>query len=265
MTYTPRVWILANHISQRAARRGLSVDLKRLRYASESLLAPVPRAARESVLCVGVGHGHDVLLDLLEGRIGRVTGVDPFNEVDGNGDEEFGELSGLIDSLGLADRFEVMRSTIEEFLESDNRRYGLILLSDVLHHIFVTKLPLRRSAEYEPAVMLFRALKEHADSGGMLAISDVRRSGLRPFLHRMGILGGEVEYVTKQEPGEWTRAAEGGGWRFAGRDWYVPWALRGVARIAPWAVRPACDRYRLYFETEKGETADQGFPKPSGA
>ncbi|MEI6632418.1 MAG: methyltransferase domain-containing protein [Chlamydiota bacterium] len=252
MSDDPRVTELGEHIARRAAGRGLSVDLARLRYASESLLAPVPRELRESVLCVGVGHGHDVLLDLLEGRIGRATGVDPFNEADGNGDEDFAELRGLIASLGLADRFEVKRSTVVDFLERDARRWGLILMSDVLHHIFVTRRPLRRSGEYEEAVALFRALHGRAAAGGVMVISDVRRSGLRARLHRMGILGGEVEYATKQEPGEWRRAVEEGGWRFARRDWYVPWALRGAARIVPWAVRPACDRYRLYFTVENG-------------
>jgi 2-polyprenyl-3-methyl-5-hydroxy-6-metoxy-1,4-benzoquinol methylase len=251
-----RVRDLEEHVNRRAERRGLSINVVRLRYACESLLAPVPRRARESVLCVGVGHGHDALLNLLEGRYGRVTGVDPFNEADGNGDGEYRELRALIDEWGLGNRFEVRRVTIGDFLESDDRRYGLVLMSDVLHHIFVTRQPLRHSEEYGGAVALFRALKNRAAEGGMMAISDVQRSGPRPWLQRLGFLGRQVEYATKQNWCEWKGAAKRGGWRFARHDWYVPWALRGAARIIPWAVRPACDRYHLYFDAGEPEMPD---------
>jgi hypothetical protein len=245
--HTTSANILAERIIERAGRRGLSVDIGRLRYASESLLAPIPPAARESVLCVGVGHGHDVLLDLLEGRLGRVTGVDPFNEADGNGDAEYRELVNLVGALGLAGRFEVRREAIADFLARDARRWGLVLMSDVLHHIFVTRSRLAASGEYPKSVELFRALRAHTSPGGMLAVSDVRRSGLRPFLHRHGLIGGDVEYATKQKPGEWVRAAEEAGWRMVRLDRYIPWALRNAARIASWAAGAACDRYRLYF------------------
>ncbi len=244
-----------------------SQDMERLRRAMQDRLARRPQltssldrhiyyeraflGARRfgSALVVGVGHGHDALLSLLDGRFERADGVDPYHADHGNDSTDHQHLLALISELGLTARFEVHRMEIQDFLASCERRYDLILLPDVLHHIFVTDQPLRKSALYAPCRTLFGALRGVAAPGAVLAISDAPRSGLRPSLVRHGVLRSTVDYRTKQAAEEWRAAAQEAGWRFESADPYVPYALRHLRGLLKWPPLPwlYADRYFLRF------------------
>ena len=240
---------LAAVIRNRAIRRGLSVDLERLRYANGCLFDRVPESALRHALYVGVGHGHDALLAVLNNQVDSVVGVDPYIDTDGNDTQDYDDIKATIQELGLEDRFSVVRERIEDYLQHVNTTFDCIVFNDVLHHIFVTDALLRNNSCLPPAVALFESLGALTNAGGTLVISDVERHGLRPFLIRVGALTGHVNYRTKQPREEWTHAAVKGGWSLFDQANYVPWRFRAMEKF--WSGAPGrftlCDKYFLYF------------------
>ena len=236
-------------IRNRAIRRGLSVDLERLRYANGHLFDRVPKSAPRHALYVGVGHGHDALLAVLSNQVDSVVGVDPYIDTDGNDTQDYDDIKATIQELGLEDRFSVVRERIEDYLQHVNTTFDCIVFNDVLHHIFVTDALLRSDSCLPPAVALFESLGALSNAGGTLVISDVERHGLRPFLIRVGALTGHVNYRTKQPREEWTHAAVKGGWTLFDQANYVPWRFRTMEKF--WSGAPGrftlCDKYFLYF------------------
>lgn len=243
---------LAEVIERRAARRGLHVDIERLRYANAWLLKNVPADAK--ALFVGVGHGHDALLALLDGHCGQIVGVDPYIETHGNGDQDYMELSDLIEAFGYEHRFELRRRTIQQYIEEEQGvRFDAIVCADVLHHIFVTPKSLLRSPDGPPATELFRQLCGLCKPGARLVVSETSRHGLRPWLSRISPHGGDVDYSTKQHWGQWRDAARDAGWRFLSVRDYVPWALRQRHFLFANAFGryTTCDRYALEFAADE--------------
>lgn len=240
--------LLAGFVSERADRRGLHVDVGRLRYANRWLFQGVPHGG--TALFVGVGHGHDALLALLDGYCGKVVGVDPYIETDGNGGADFLDLLKLADMMGLTDRLEIHRETIQDFLARETGRpFDLIICADVLHHIFVISEPLSRSEEGPQASALFESLVRVCRKGAHLVISETSRHGLRPFLVGRGLLSGTVDYTTKQGWREWARVVQAAGWHLLHLDDYIPWAFRkwGWLFANIFGRYTLSDRYRLAF------------------
>lgn len=243
---------LAAAVAARARRRGLRVDLDRLRYANAHVYGAAAGPRPERSLYVGVGHGHDALLALLDGLTGAVVGVDPYVGRDGNDDADHRALVDLCRALDLGSRFVVERATIEDYLASASAsgRFDLIVCNDVLHHVFTTAAPLSASPLFGAATELFRRFAAAARPGARLALSEVQRHGLRPLVHRLGLAGGAVDYRTKQPWREWCRAAEAAGWRRVDLVNYVPFALRGTAAMWRGGLGRVtlCDRYFLHFQ-----------------
>ena len=223
-----------------------------MRYLNDCLFGDIPSRRPGTTLYVGVGHGLDALLALQQGLTEKIVGVDPYISTDGNDDQDYQALVDEIDALQLTDRFQVHRSTIEEYIPGASDRFDCIICNDVLHHIFVTKQLLTRSSLMTPAEDLFRNMLSVANPGCTLVISDVERHGLRPMLSRWGLMGGNVNYRTKQSRGQWVEAATAGGWSRVSEINYVPWRLRGQRAI--WSGRlgrfTLCDKYHLYLANE---------------
>lgn len=213
-------------LKKTARRRGLHVDINRLRYVNSCLYSIIPKENRPNVLYVGVGHGHDAVLALLDGLVSNVVGVDPYIAGHGNSDADYQELLALIDVYGLADCFIVEPTTIERYLDKRTESFDLIVLSNVLHHIFVTEEPLGRSDCFSEAVTLFKNLAVASNPGGTLVISEAQRHGVRPFLSNLGVLRGAVNYRTKQSWNEWNKAVTCAEWSLNKVQNYVPYRLR---------------------------------------
>lgn len=236
-------------VTARCSRRGSSADATRFRYANARIYASLAGHPASHALYVGVGHGLDALLALEDGLAQRVTGVDPFVGEHGNDEGDYHNLLELIGETGLADRFRLVRATVQEYIEGQEASFDLIICNDVLHHIFVTETPLQRSDLADEAESLFRAFHEVCTSRALLVIGEPERHGPRQVLTHIGLLGGSVEYSTKQASGEWRDAATRAGWRFVARRYYVPWRLRRLESILSgslgrWTV---CDKYLLSF------------------
>lgn len=242
---------LADLVKQRAEKRGLSVSLEKMEYATQAFFAPLPEGRFENALFVGVGHGHDALVALAGKKIIRVVGVDPYIESDGNGEEDYQSLLETIRSLGLTDHFVVHKATIQEFLIDNHETFDLIVIADVLHHIFVSLEPLSKSVLFDDAKSLFSTLKDVAPNG-YLAISDVQRHGLRPWLHRVGLLPGSVDYRTKQSHRQWDYVVTQAGWSGIGFKNYLPYRLRKITFLLDglWGRWSLCDKYFLYYKNE---------------
>lgn len=232
--------VLIKSIEQRSEKRGLASSIEKMRYALKLFFLPIRRNKFSKVLFVGVGHGHDALLALLENKTDVVVGVDPFIAEDGNDDEDYDELVALINELNLTNRFFLHKETIQSFLEKTSEVYDLIIITDVLHHIFVTCEPLSQSQCFHVAKALFGQLRMAAAApNSVLAISEAYRFGLRPWLSRKGLIEGHVDYHTKQSPSQWEYAATAGGWKYIETRVYVPFALRKLS----WLLRRSALRW----------------------
>jgi len=221
---------LEEFVLQRARKRGLRVDLAKMAYLQDSL-RPYLSPNGEKVLYVGVGHGLDAVYALLTGVVQEVVGVDPYYSDHGNDDDDYQILEGLIGRCRLEDRFKVHRGTIQEYLDDCREEFSAVVISDALHHIFVTRSRLSRSPHLLDSAELFRIIGEHTRPGGALLVQETERWGLRQILTRLGLMSGSVDYRTKQSWREWRRAAVEGGFVFRGKVVYVPWALRRWRRM----------------------------------
>ncbi|MGF1610071.1 MAG: class I SAM-dependent methyltransferase [Kiloniellales bacterium] len=235
-------------IETRSRRRGLSADLARLRYANRYVYPEADTGRPRRVLYVGVGHGLDALLALIDGLVERVVGVDPYLATHGNDDEDYRALTDLLEEFGLNARFTVHRGLIQDYRCDGEEAPDRIVINDVLHHIFETAEPLRECAMFPDAVALFGRLRALSAPDARLVLGDVSRHGLRPLAGRLGLFHRAVDYTTKQDWCEWDAAVLEGGWRRLGLVDYVPYAL------APWrtALRGWPARYSLcekYFLT----------------
>ncbi len=249
MTDAKSAAFIENSIEKRATRRGLHVNIKRLRYANQRLFDGVPKKGGRA-LYVGIGHGHDALLALTDHLVGAIVGVDPYVGEHGNDENDYDELRATIANLGLNDRFNVIQSTIQDYLPKKAEKFDCIIFNDVLHHIYVTSKSLRRDDCFAQAVQLFQHLSSVTVDDGSLVIADVERHGLRPVFTKIGLLKGDVDYSTKQAREEWAAAAVEGGWRQIGTANYIPWRFRRQralwsGTVGRWTL---CDKYFLWFE-----------------
>ena len=129
--------------------RSLSVSIDKMSY-SNSVSVGSYNKKFDNALFVGVGHGHDVLMHLINGYVDKVDGVDPYYALDGNDDLDYENLVNLTQDLGLNERLTIYKETIQTYLSNCKKNYDLIVLPDVLHHIFVTeKLALKTMLDVE--------------------------------------------------------------------------------------------------------------------
>ena len=236
-------------VATRMKRRDSTADMQRLRYVNECLYRPLLGRRVDSALYVGVGHGLDVILALLNGFTKRVVGVDPYIADHGNDQMDYKKLMELIRQNELGDRFQIKKMTIEEYLPTSNTKFDLIVCNDVLHHIFWTSELLNRSEFFSDAVNLFRNLANSCCGEGMMVIAEPERHGLRQMLTGLGVLKGSVNYRTKQPRNEWANAAVTGGWSLIWETNYIPWKFRGSRWLWSGFIGrfTLCDKYFLYF------------------
>lgn len=240
---------LEQSILARSRHRGIHVDLKKIRYSIHEIYKNVPDYYRRKALYVGVGHGQDALLALLDGLVQSVVGVDPY-EGGGNDDDDYRDLLSLIHTFRLEDRFLLQKGTIEDYLQQGGEPVSMVVCCDVLHHIFETETPLRQGVCFELAVELFEQMYQACGEDGMLMISDVQRHGFRPFMAKRGWIQTPVNYRTKQNWQEWHAAATEAGWKRIRKEVYIPFAFQKLGWLFrnPLGLFTLCDRYFLYYK-----------------
>jgi SAM-dependent methyltransferase len=246
-------------VEKRAARRSLHVDLTRMRYANRCLYANSQPMDGGHTLYVGVGHGHDALLALIDGLASDIVGIDPYIGDHGNDDQDYEDLLQIISETSLDQRFSVRRETIESYLQDNSATFDRIVCNDVLHHIFEESLPLVESSEFEAAVALFTRFREICRPGGSLLISDAGRHGLRQLVHYTGMTKSRVNYQTKQPWQQWDAALVQAGWTQTNIKNYVPYRLRQYSGLLSglFGRHTLCDHYILTY------SHDGGFPDAS--
>lgn len=241
--------ILARAVGERAARRGLNADLDRIRYANNYLYTESGPSDQNTTLYVGVGHGHDAMLALIDELTGEITGVDPYIGDHGNDDQDFEALVQLISELSLENRFTVQRNTVQSYLDGDPGSFDRIVCSDVLHHIFEESVPLTQSPEFDAAVALFKRFRAITRPGGSLVISDAGRHGLRQLIHQAGLNKFRGNYQNKQPWQQWDAALVQAGWRRTSLHNYIPFPLRQYSKLFSGLLGryTVCEHYVLSY------------------
>ena len=245
--------LLAEKINERAKRRRLTVSMAKMRYAHNLFFKHFKGQKFPNALYVGVGHGHFALLSLLDEIADNIVGVDPYYDKDGNSEYEYEELISTINELKLEKRFKVVKSTVEEYLESViNERFDLIVLSDVLHHIYDSRVLLTESSSWHECIKLFSKLKDNSEPGAVMTIHELQRHGLRPWLARIGIINSNINYDKKQNERQWIKAAKQGGWKLDRIDTYIPHSCRNWGWLFNnWLGRyTLSNRYTIYFKNK---------------
>ena len=245
--------LLEQAIKTRAERKKLKVDLERMRHFNGLLFDDGAGQPGGETLYVGVGHGHDALLAIVDGQMERVVGVDPFISGHGNDDEDLRRLVEIIDELELTEKFAVKRMFIQQYLDEATEKVDRIVCNDVLHHIFVTSERLTKSDLFSDAVELFKRFHDATVDNGVLIVADVSRHGVRQYVHGvarpLGLARFQGNYTRKQQWTEWDAAIQAAGWRREAVRNYIPFALKDHPGLLGGRLGRAtlCDKYLLTY------------------
>lgn len=216
---------LEEFIDARNRKKGLKLSTEKLFY-SRIYVTPELREHGENVLYVGIGHGLNVIQDLVSGTVQNAVGVDPYIEGHGNDHQSFLNLLDFVKESKLSERLAVHYKEVQEYLPGCREKFSAVVCFDVLHHIFITADPISRSRHAKDAIILFKALREKTMNGGLLLVGETQRYGLRQLLWRFGVLPSRVNYRTKQNFSEWRMLIEQSGFKLLKQKVYIPWVLR---------------------------------------
>jgi len=220
--------ILEKSINSRRIEKELSINMKKLHYAIKYYYHHTNKKV-ERLLVIGIGHGHDAILSLLEGYVELIDGVDPFYAADGNDDRDYNELLEIINKLELTNNINVHKLTIQDYLKNKKNMIGLydmVIIPDTLHHIYVTKSKISNSKYKNDCVQLFKSIYEVVKPGGHLCISEAPRNGVIPMLTKCQLIKTEVDYSTKQQMAEWKNILKETSWSYKGYSIYIPNAFK---------------------------------------
>lgn len=235
-----KIEILEKNIEDRKKRlshkgTNLNVSLNKMQYSNKIFIGKYNKKYKNA-LFIGVGHGHDVLLSFFNSYISRADGVDPYYSSDGNDSVDYNNLLNLIDNLDLNKKFILHKQTIQTYLAKCNEKYDLIVLPDVLHHIFVTESLLEKSKLFDECTFLFQSLYKVSRDKCDLLISDAPRTGLRIILSNNKIIENNVDYKTKQPHKQWKLAIEKSGWFHQETEYYIPYFLKKFTFILKFKI-----------------------------
>jgi len=239
-------------ILERSKRRGLNVNLNKMKYLSKSLFANLHYTPKSSLI-IGIGHGHNILVMMLMGLLDEVVGVDPYISSAGNDDIDYKLLIETSKQLELQNKLTIHKTTIQDFLLNNKfekkKKYDFIYAADVFHHIFVTEEKLSESNVYDESIELFAKLKGMLNIGRCFVLDEVERRGAMPLLVTSGVTKWQIDYTTKQSYREWEKSAKAGGFVLCNMNVYVPYRLRKFKFLLNnrFALYTLCNRFFLSF------------------
>ncbi len=235
---------LAEVISEKADERDLTISYDKLIYNIETWIDGVENRGR--VLDIGCGGGFALCLLCARYEFDYGIGVDPYIPEDGNDEEDYKALINLITDMGFRDRIEIFRSPIKIFFENhfEESNFDLVLMRDVLHHIFPSEKPLYKNFNMsEDCEKLLVNVRKRLHNKGTLLIEEVARTGLRQIL----LKSKNVSYYNKQNISEWKKVLDAAGFKKIEVRTYVPYCLRLLRKLLdnPFGRKLCCTRYFL--------------------
>ncbi len=166
-----------------------------------------------------IGGGKATAGFLFSSRLKKYVCVDPY-EGTGNPKENFNLVTNLVKEKNIKN-MEIKKMNLEKFyMENSRNIFDIVLLSDVLHHIFPAPALLKNVVEYLNLVARF--LKS---PGGLLLIREVMPINISQVISSLN--KNNVNFSTKQFPGFWLRAIkETDFFNYFFYQYHVPFKLR---------------------------------------
>jgi hypothetical protein len=243
--YSPNFNELERDINAIVKNNGKTYRLHNILYYCQNQFEQI-ELTNQRMLYVGVGNGFDVITNLIKNQNITITGVDPYISTDGNDDIDYNNLVELRSECGLDSRLTIIKTTIQEYCEkSDTNKYDIIVINDVLHHMYVSKERISLSEHFQDCSKMFSKLLNIASKECKLIIGDVRNYGIVPLLKKINAIDISVDYSTKQMPEEWEQAAISGGWIPVFTKFYVPFRFKKYRKYVPEIFS---DRYIIHLK-----------------
>jgi SAM-dependent methyltransferase len=205
-----------NEVLERAAR--LVGYASAQRYSSRgTFLFQGIRWQGASVLEVGCGTGAWVIWTALNGAM-KSIGIEP--EGDGSTKETFDTLRKNIRSLGLENRVEAYRCTLQDFHRWDGQ-LDVVVMYNVINHLDEDAVEVLHQSEHMAAryVDLLRIVRAKLKLGGTVVVADCARSNLWPQLGLRSPFDAAIEWDKHQNPSVWIRIFERAGFKNSNRRW----------------------------------------------
>ena len=246
--------VLEKSITKRGFEKNLSIDIKKLHYAIKYYYH-YTGVKINRLLVIGIGHGHDAILSLLEGYVEKIDGVDPYYANDGNDDDDYKSLLDIIYKLKLNNDVNIYKMTIQDYLEKYTNitdQYDMVIIPDTLHHIFVTQSNISSSKYENDCVQLFKIIYKVVKPGGYMCISEAPRYGIIPFLSKYRIIKTDVDYTTKQQMSEWINILAETNWSYKNYAIYIPYAFKILYKLnkSKFFSYIFSSRYLLYYKKQ---------------
>jgi SAM-dependent methyltransferase len=205
-----------NEVLERAARLVGYANAQRYSSRGTFLFQGIQLQAA-SVLEVGCGTGAWAIWTALNGAM-KSIGIEP--EGDGSTKGTFDTFQENIRSLGLGNRVEAYRCTLQNFGWCDGQ-LDVIVMYNMINHLDEDAVEVLHQSEQMAAryVDLLRVVRAKLKLGGCVVVADCARSNLWAQLGLRSPFDAAIEWDKHQNPSVWIRIFERAGFKNSNCRW----------------------------------------------